>query len=78
MLHTETTLNTEDHSPFSITWASTGQANVAVKAHRVESAHGVAARELNLSGYQLLFGCAGLVALGGIFLWALNLWLFQP
>jgi hypothetical protein len=78
MLHAETTIDTESHIPFSIPWASTGQASLQANAQPAASARGAAARELNLSGYQLLFGCAALAVLGGVFLWALNLWLFQP
>ena len=78
MVRAETTIDTKNHIPFSIPWASTGQARLEVKAQRAASARGAAARELNLSGYQLLFGCAVLAAMGGGFLWALKLWLFQP
>ena len=78
MVRVETTIDTKNHIPFSIPWASTGQARLEVKARHAASARAAAARELNLSGYQLLFGCAVLAAMGAVFLWALKLWLFQP
>ena len=78
MVRVETTIDTKNHIPFSIPWASTGQASLGAKAHHAGSTGGAAARELNLSGYQLLLGCAVLATLGGVFLWGLNIWLFQP
>ena len=58
MVRVETTIDTKNHIPFSIPWASTGQASLGAKAHHAGSTGGAAARELNLSGYQLLLGCA--------------------
>jgi len=78
MVRVETTMDTKNHNPFSITWASTGQASLSTKAHPAEFARDTAALGLNLSGYQLLFGCAVLALSGAIFLWAFKLWLFQP
>jgi hypothetical protein len=78
MLRGEITIDTENHIPFSIAWSSTGHTSLAAKAHHAGLARAAAARELSLSGYQLLFGCAVLAAFGGVFLWALNVWLFRP
>jgi hypothetical protein len=78
MVRVETTIDSKNHIPFSIPWASTGQASLSAKAQHAASARDMAARGLNLSGYQLLSGCAVLALSGGVFLWALKLWLFQP
>ena len=78
MLRVETAVGTENRISFPITWAGTGQANPDARIQHAESAGGIAARGLNLSGYQVLFGCALLLGLAGAFLWALKLWLFQP
>jgi hypothetical protein len=78
MLRVEATIGTEDHIPFSIRWAGTGQATPDPGIRHAGPTRAIAARGLNLSGYQVLFGCTFLLGLGGAFLWALKLWLFQP
>jgi hypothetical protein len=77
MLRVETTIGTENHIPFSTAWADTGQAIPEATTRQAGSTRGGAARGLNLSGYQLLFGCAFLMGLAGVALWALELWLFE-
>jgi hypothetical protein len=77
MLRVETVLGSENHIPFPVTWADTGQARPEGETRHAGPARSVAARGLNLSGYQLLFGCTFLMGLATAFLWALKLWLFQ-
>ena len=76
MLRVETTIGTESHIPFS--WADTGQTGPEAKTRRVGSNRGLAARELNLSGYQLLFGSAFLMGFATFLLWVFKLWLLEP
>ena len=78
MLRVETTIGSDNHSPFSITWANTDQASPEVTASHAVSRRGTARGELNLSGYQLLVGFAFLMGLVAAFLWAVKLWLFEP
>ena len=77
MIRVETSIEGENHIPFSMTWAGTGQASLDARMHRAGSSRCAPARELNLSGYQLLTGCALLMGLATAFLWALKLWLFE-
>ena len=77
MLRVETAVGSENYIPFRITWAETGQARPEGEARHAGYTRGMAARELNLSGYQLLFGCALFMGLATVFLWALKLWLFE-
>ena len=77
MLRIETAIGGENRIPFPITWPDTGQESPEVTASHTVSVRSVTSRGLNLSGYQLLFGCAIFIGLATVFLWALKLWLFQ-
>jgi hypothetical protein len=77
MLRVETTIGTENRVPFSLTWAGDKRVKPDARGSQIAATRVVAARGLTLSGYQLLFGCAFLLGLAGVALWALELWLFE-
>lgn len=78
MLRVGAAVGSENHISVSVTWPGAGQAIHDGRIRHEGSTRSAAQRGLNLSGYQVLFGCAFLIGLGGAFLWALKLWLFQP
>ncbi len=77
MLRVEATIRNDNHIPFSITWTGTDQVSPKAKTHHAGLVRDVAARELNLSGSQLIVGCACFPGAAKLVLWALlKLWLF--
>jgi len=79
MLRAAATIRNDKHLPFSITGIGTGRVSPKVKTHHAAPVRHVAACELNLSGYQLVVGCACFLGAAKLLLWALlKLWLFEP
>jgi hypothetical protein len=58
MLRIEATIRSDTHIPFSITGTGTDRVSPKVKTHHAGSDGNVVACELNLSGSQLVVGCA--------------------
>jgi hypothetical protein len=79
MLRVEATLGSGKENPFSITGADVGRVIPKARTYHDGSVRDAVARELNLSGYQLVAGCACLLGAAKLLLWALlRLWLFEP
>ena len=79
MLRVEATIRSDKHIPFSITGTDADRVSPKVKTHHAAPVRHVAACELNLSGYQLVVGCACFLGAAKLLLWALlKLWLFEP
>jgi hypothetical protein len=75
MLRVEAKIRNDDQIPFSIAWAGTDR--ISPERHP-GLVHVVAERELKLSGYQLVFGCACFLGAAKLLLWGfLKLWLFE-
>lgn len=74
MLRVEAKIRNDDQIPFSIAWAGTDRISPERHPGLVRV---VAERELKLSGYQLVFGCACLGA-AKLLLWGFfKLWPFE-
>ena len=79
MFRAETTLGSDKENPFSITGTGGGRVISKARTYHNGSVRDAVARELNLSGYQLVAGCACLLGGAKLLLWAiLRLWLFEP
>jgi hypothetical protein len=78
MLRVEARIKSDKHIPFSIAGTEADRVSPKTKPRHAGSDHDVATCELNLSGSQLVFGCACFLGAAKLFLWALlKLWLFE-
>jgi len=79
MLHVEAAIRNDEHIPFSITWTDFDRKNPEARIHHAGSVRDVVARELTLSGSQLVVGCDCFLGAAKLLLWGvLKLWLFEP
>ena len=79
MFRAEATLTSDKHIPFSITGTGAGAVIPKATTYHDGFIRDVGAREVNLSGYQLVVGFACFLGAAQLLLWAiLKLWLFEP
>ncbi len=79
MLGVEATIRSHTHIPFSVTGADADRVSPKAETYHARSVRDVAACEVNLTGYQLVVGCACFLGAAKLLLWALlKLWLFEP
>lgn len=79
MFRVEATLGSARENPFSITGTGDGRLIPKARTYHDGTVRDAVARELNLSGYQLVAGCAWFLGAAQLLLWAiLRLWLFEP
>ena len=79
MIHIESTIRCDNRAPFSMTWTGVDQASPEAETRDAGLVRHAAARELSLTGSQLVAGCACLLGATKLLLWALlKLWLSEP
>lgn len=79
MISAEATIKGNNQLSFPGPLTGSHQANPKAKARHAGSVRHTIARELNLSGSQLVVGCACFLGAANLLLWALlKLWLFEP
>lgn len=71
MIRAESTISSDNHTPFSIAWITSNPASPMAKAPDTRSAGRAAGRELNLGGFPLLIGCVCFQGTARLLLWAL-------
>jgi len=79
MLRVGATIKNDNVIPLSITRVGIDQISPKVKLRETGLVRHKAARELKLSGSQLIVGCVFFLGAAKLLLWAiLKLWLFEP
>jgi hypothetical protein len=74
----EAAVKNRNQIPFSIAWTRTDRTSPGPKTRHAGLGRDVAARDLKLGGYQVVFGCASFVGVAKLLVWAvLKLWVFE-
>jgi hypothetical protein len=74
----EAAVRNRNQIPFSIAWSGTDRTSPGPKTRHAGLVRDVAAGDLNLGGYQVVFGCASFVGVAKLLVWAvLKLWVFE-